>query len=144
MVFEPGGQAAEDRAISALVAEAGAAGLGTSSLVSRAGVDPGVHEVLFDLIDELVAACEAEAFHAGMDEVFYIADAKCPRCAGRDPAELFARGIVLEIYFDGAKTPAVHCPVADFFGDGCGGRPCACPPVAAMSDRNRAAPLLPT
>jgi len=36
-----GGQAAEDRAISALVAEAGAAGLGTSSLVSRAGVDPG-------------------------------------------------------------------------------------------------------
>lgn len=51
---------------------------------------PGVHEVLFDLIDELVAACEAEAFHAGMDEVFILADPDCPRCKGKDPAELFA------------------------------------------------------
>jgi selenocysteine-specific elongation factor len=36
-----GGQAAEDRAVSALVAEAGVAGFGTASLVSRAGFDPG-------------------------------------------------------------------------------------------------------
>jgi hypothetical protein len=33
---------------------------------------------------------ETDLFHAGMDEVFYIADDKCPRCAGHDPAELFA------------------------------------------------------
>jgi hypothetical protein len=45
---------------------------------------------VFPLIDELLEAFEADAFHAGMDEVFYIADAKCPRCAGRDPAEVFA------------------------------------------------------
>jgi len=37
------------------------------------------------------------------------------------PAAECARGIVLEITFDNAKTPAVHCPVADFFGDGCNG-----------------------
>ena len=37
------------------------------------------------------------------------------------PAELCARGIVLEITFDDAKEPAVHCPLADFFGDGCNG-----------------------
>lgn len=37
------------------------------------------------------------------------------------PAALCARGIVLEITFDDAKEPAVHCPVADFFGDGCNG-----------------------
>ena len=36
-----GGQAAEDRAVSALVAEAGAAGFGIASLVSRTGFDPG-------------------------------------------------------------------------------------------------------
>jgi hypothetical protein len=24
----------------------------------------------------------------------------------------------LEIYFDGAKTPSIMCPLADFFGDG--------------------------
>ncbi len=38
------------------------------------------------------------------------------------PAELFARGIVLEIWFDNAAEPAVMCPLADFFGDGCNGR----------------------
>ncbi len=38
------------------------------------------------------------------------------------PHELFARGIVLEIWFDDAPEPAVLCPLADFFGDGCNGR----------------------
>ena len=51
---------------------------------------PGVHEVVFDLIDEIIEVFEANAFHAGMDEVFYLADEKCPRCAGKDPAQLFA------------------------------------------------------
>jgi len=37
------------------------------------------------------------------------------------PASLFARGLILEIYFDDADEPAVRCPVADFFGDGCNG-----------------------
>jgi len=36
--------------------------------------------------------------------------------------DLNARGIVLEITFDGASEPAVVCPLADFFGDGCNGR----------------------
>ena len=51
---------------------------------------PEVHDVVFDLIDEIVEVFETDAFHAGMDEVFYIGDDKCPRCAGRDKAELFA------------------------------------------------------
>ena len=51
---------------------------------------PEVHKVLFDLIDELAAACDAKAFHVGMDEVFILADPDCPRCKGKDPAELFA------------------------------------------------------
>jgi hypothetical protein len=51
---------------------------------------PKVHEVLFDLIDELAKACEAKAFHVGMDEVFILADADCPRCKGKDPADLLA------------------------------------------------------
>jgi len=37
------------------------------------------------------------------------------------PPELMARGIVLEIWFDDAKEPAVMSPLADFFGDGCNG-----------------------
>lgn len=51
---------------------------------------PDVHRVVFDLVDEICQAFEADAFHAGMDEVFYIGDDKCPRCGGRDKAELFA------------------------------------------------------
>ncbi|MEP0711736.1 MAG: family 20 glycosylhydrolase, partial [Algoriphagus sp.] len=51
---------------------------------------PEVHEVVFALMDEICEVFEADAFHAGMDEVFYIGDDKCPRCAGRDKAELFA------------------------------------------------------
>lgn len=51
---------------------------------------PEVHKVLFALIGELAAACEAKAFHVGMDEVFILADPDCPRCKGKDPAELFA------------------------------------------------------
>src|ERR1035441_8135563 len=51
---------------------------------------PKVHEVVFALMDELCDAFEADAFHAGMDEVFYIGEDKCPRCAGHDKAELFA------------------------------------------------------
>jgi hypothetical protein len=38
------------------------------------------------------------------------------------PKELAARGVVLEIWFDDAKEPAVQCPLADFFGDGCNGQ----------------------
>jgi hypothetical protein len=51
---------------------------------------PQVHEVVFDLIDELAEAAEADAFHVGMDEVFLLGEDDCPRCRGRNKAELFA------------------------------------------------------
>jgi hypothetical protein len=38
------------------------------------------------------------------------------------PKDSAARGVVLEIWFDDAQEPAVRCPVADFFGDGCNGK----------------------
>lgn len=56
---------------------------------------PDVHAVVFDLVDELCDAFEADALHAGMDEVFYIGEEKCPRCGGRDKAELFAAEVTL-------------------------------------------------
>jgi hypothetical protein len=51
---------------------------------------PQVHAVLFDLIDELLDATGADAFHAGMDEVFLLGEADCPRCRGKNKAELLA------------------------------------------------------
>ena len=56
-----------------------------------------------------------------------LADLKGPgiirhiHCTRHHPEELTSRGVVLEIYFDGSEAPAVICPLADFFGDGCGG-----------------------
>jgi len=51
---------------------------------------PEVHDVVFALVDEIVKVFNADAFHAGMDEVFYIGMDRCPRCGGHDEAELFA------------------------------------------------------
>jgi len=51
---------------------------------------PDVHKVLFDVIDEICDVFETNAFHAGMDEIFYLGEDKCPRCSGKDKAELFA------------------------------------------------------
>ena len=51
---------------------------------------PEVHNVVFALADEICDVFETDSFHAGMDEVFYIGEIQCPRCSGRDKAELFA------------------------------------------------------
>ena len=51
---------------------------------------PDLHKVTFAVIDELCDAYETDAFHAGMDEIFYLGDDKCPRCQGVDKAELYA------------------------------------------------------
>ena len=51
---------------------------------------PDVHKIVFDLVDEICDVFETNAFHAGMDEVFYIGNTKCPRCSGKDKAVLFA------------------------------------------------------
>ena len=56
-------------------------------------LNPDVNRIVFDLIDELMDAFQATAFHAGMDEVFIIGSEFCPRCAGKDPAKLFARAV---------------------------------------------------
>ena len=56
---------------------------------------PDVHPIVFSLIDELCDAFEADSFHAGMDEVFYIGMDECPRCKGHDRAELFAGEVTL-------------------------------------------------
>ena len=54
---------------------------------------PGVHKVVFALVDEICDAFKTNAFHAGMDEIFYIGMDKCPRCAGKNKAELFANEV---------------------------------------------------
>ncbi|MBK1878836.1 family 20 glycosylhydrolase [Pelagicoccus mobilis] len=64
---------------------------------------PDVHKIVFALVDEITEAFEADAFHAGLDEVFYIGHDQCDRCRGKDVAELFA-GEVIKIRDHLAKT----------------------------------------
>jgi hypothetical protein len=54
---------------------------------------PDVDKLVFPLIDELIDAFGADAFHVGMDEVFLVASPTCPRCKGKDPAEVFAKAV---------------------------------------------------
>jgi hypothetical protein len=51
---------------------------------------PDLHELVFALVDEIMDVFEADAFHAGMDEVFYIGDDQCMRCKGKKKDGLFA------------------------------------------------------
>ncbi len=51
---------------------------------------PGLNEIIFTLLDEMAAGFEADAIHVGMDEVYLLGADECPRCRGKNPAELFA------------------------------------------------------
>lgn len=51
---------------------------------------PKVHEIVFDLMDELADVTGAHAMHVGMDEVFLLGEDDCERCRGKSKAELFA------------------------------------------------------
>jgi len=54
---------------------------------------PDLNPIIFALFDELIEVFEADALHVGMDEVFLIGSEFCPRCKGKDPAELFAKSV---------------------------------------------------
>lgn len=58
---------------------------------------PQVDKLVFDLLDELLEAFDADALHVGMDEVFLIGDEKCPRCRGKDKGDLLA-GVVNRLH----------------------------------------------
>ena len=58
---------------------------------------PGVNKVVFDLLDEMIDAFDADALHVGMDEVFLIGSEQCPQCKGKDVAGLFAK-VVNELH----------------------------------------------
>jgi hypothetical protein len=69
---------------------------------------PKVNGIVFALLDEIIDACQSDAFHVGMDEVFLIASDQCPRCRGKDPAGLFARAVRdLHGHLAGQRTQTV-------------------------------------
>jgi hypothetical protein len=55
--------------------------------------NPDTNRIVFSLIDDLIDAFGADAFHVGMDEVFIMASNDCPLCRGKNPADLFAKQV---------------------------------------------------
>jgi len=56
-------------------------------------LNPEVWRVVLKLIDEIIDAFDADAFHVGMDEVFLLGSEKSPSTKGQDPAVLFAKAV---------------------------------------------------
>lgn len=54
---------------------------------------PDVNRIVYELMDEMVAAFEPRYFHIGMDEVYEIGSEQCGRCRGQDRAALFAKAV---------------------------------------------------
>jgi hypothetical protein len=54
-------------------------------------MNPMTNEIVFALIDELIDAFQAKAFHVGMDEVFLLSSEHAPSTRDLDPADVFAK-----------------------------------------------------
>jgi hypothetical protein len=75
-------------------------------------LDAGRHITIADIQGPAVITNIHSTRHFIMDEALSEDDRKA----------IAARGIVMEIYYNGMDTPAIRVPLGDFFGDGCGGR----------------------
>lgn len=64
-----------------------------NSLRSWCPLHPQLKPIVFALIDDLLEAFQADAFHVGMDEVLVIASKNCPRCKDKTAAEVFATAV---------------------------------------------------
>jgi hypothetical protein len=64
-----------------------------TELRSWCPLHPDVNPIVFSLMDELIDAFQADAFHVGMDEVLVVAGKKCERCKDKTPAEVFAKAV---------------------------------------------------
>src|SRR4029077_13339605 len=54
-------------------------------------MNPKTNEIVFALVDEIIDAFQAKAFHVGMDEVFLLHSDQAPSTKKLDPADVFAK-----------------------------------------------------
>ncbi|MCM3904334.1 MAG: family 20 glycosylhydrolase [Pyrinomonadaceae bacterium] len=56
-------------------------------------LNPDVLRVVFKLMDEIIDAFRADAFHVGMDEIFLLGSELSPSTKGKDAGVLFAKAV---------------------------------------------------
>ncbi len=76
------------------LAEAEETTQGHRSLFNYCPSHPETYPLVFDLMDELIEVFGSDYFHIGHDEATFDDIGTCPRCRGKDPAELFVGDIV--------------------------------------------------
>ena len=59
--------------------------------------NPATYQLLFDLLEEVIAVFQPETMHIGHDETYSIG--LCPLCRDRDPAEIYASDITKIVDF---------------------------------------------
>lgn len=52
-----------------------------------------IYDYIFPMLDEVISVFETDVVHIGIDEVFEIGEDSCPRCKGKNKAELFANTV---------------------------------------------------
>ncbi len=78
---------------------------GPSSSPSWNSMVPEIYPIILGMIDEVIDAFGADAFHVGMDEVYRITSEDDPRTRGKDPAALFAKVVnLLHAHIVGARN----------------------------------------
>jgi hypothetical protein len=70
-------------------------------------LNPQVNSIIFELMDEIIDAFQADAFHVGMDEVFLLGSERSPSTKGKDPGKLYAKA-VNDIYNHLVKSRGVE------------------------------------
>jgi hypothetical protein len=81
-------------------------------------LNPEVNRIVFALMDEIIDAFQADAFHVGMDEVFLLGSEHSPSTKGKDPAVLYAK-VVNDLHGHLVKKRKVEMLMwADRFIDG--------------------------
>lgn len=56
-------------------------------------LNPAVTRIIFQLMDEIIEAFDADALHVGMDEIFLLGSDLSPSTRAQDPARLFAKAV---------------------------------------------------
>ena len=56
-------------------------------------MNPKTNQIVFALIDEIIDAFDAQAFHVGMDEVFLLSSPQAKSTRNLNPADVFAKAV---------------------------------------------------
>ena len=96
--------------------------LDAGATIELAGFEgPGVI-TCFHITQHLLQIAETTSFFTEENRDIDVSESNQMKERMMENQRITSRGLIVEIFYDGHPVPAVRCPLADFFSDGCGGR----------------------